>query len=256
MVGRYVDFGVRTDSGDLDVTDIVAVRDRLGAVRPKTIIHLAAATDLARCELDPDFAYRVNVRGTYNVALVAREIGAKVVYVSTSAVFDGTKEDPYKESDVPNPKNVYAHTKYVGELIVRGLLERYLIARIAWVFGGGPESDHKFVSKILEQRNQRSINVVSGKRGSPTYGKDAVNGIKTLLDRNESGIFHLSNAGSCSRAEFAQEILRIANSSAKVQEVPMESPYYIGKNESMISAPFMRPWNAALEEYLRDEWHI
>ncbi|MBM3261437.1 NAD(P)-dependent oxidoreductase [Candidatus Kaiserbacteria bacterium] len=258
MIGSYVDFGIRTTRDSLDVTDLDAVRAMCQLHKPRVIIHLAANTDLARCEKDPAHAYLVNTVGTYHMALAARECGAKLVYVSTSGIFDGTKKEPYSESDTPSPLNHYGHSKYLGELAVRGALEDYLIVRVSWVFGGGVTRDKKFVGKIMHQLDKEAISVVSDKYGSPTYAKDAVMAIKHLMTEDKRGMYHMSNAGSASRLEIANEIVRIAKSSAKIIPVlstDLASDYVSGTNESMSSkVSYMRPWQKALGEYIETEW--
>lgn len=260
MIGSYIDFGVRTNHRSLDVTNLAEVMAVCEKHMPKLIIHLAAETDVDQCERDETHAYSVNAVGTYHMALAARDVGAKLAYVSTSGVFDGAKGDPYTEDDVPSPRTVYSHSKYLGELAVRGLLQDYLILRIAWVFGGGPKKDQKFVAKILKQIDNAEINVVSGKRGSPTYGKDLVAGMRQLVEEGKSGIYHMGNAGSPTRADVVREIVRITGSVAKVKEVP---PSFFGlpadagrpDNESMVSkVPYMRSWQEAVAEYIRTEW--
>lgn len=260
MIGSYINFGVRTNHRSFDVTNLAEVMAVCKKYMPKFIIHLAAETDVDQCERDETHAYSVNAVGTYHMALVARDVGAKLVYVSTSGVFDGTKGDPYTEDDVPSPRTVYSHSKYLGELAVRGLLTDYLILRIAWVFGGGPKKDQKFVAKILKQVGKPEINVVSGKRGSPTYGKDLVAGMWRLIEEGKSGIYHMGNSGSPTRADIVKEIVRITDSNAKVNEV---SPSFFGlpadagrpDNESMVSkVPYMRSWQEAIAEYIRTEW--
>jgi len=114
--------------------------------RPKVILHLAALTDLDYCEKNPAEAYLVNSVGTYNVALTAREVGAKLVYISTAGIFDGQKKGFYRESDLGNPQNHYGHSKYLGESAVQNILNDYIIARVCWMFGGGPTKDKKFVA--------------------------------------------------------------------------------------------------------------
>ncbi|MBI5003542.1 NAD(P)-dependent oxidoreductase [Candidatus Kaiserbacteria bacterium] len=258
MIGSYVDFGVRTNRESLDVTDLESVRAACRKHAPKAIIHLAADVDLNRCEKNPAHTYLVNAVGTYNMALVARECGAKLVYVSTSGVFDGTKKEPYTEEDVPNPLNQYGHSKYLGELAVQSMLDDYLIVRVSWVFGGGAQKDKKFVAKILQQLDQSEISAVSDKHGSPTYAKDAVAGIKRLLAEDKEGIYHMSNAGSATRFDIAQEIVNITKSGAKVVPVKstdLPSTYISGENEGMSSqVHYMRPWQEALREYIDEEW--
>ncbi len=258
MVGHYIDFGIRTNHRKLDVTDLKEVLAVCRKNMPKVIIHLAAETDVDRCERDVTYAYMINAIGTYNMAVAAKDVGAKLVYVSTSAVFDGEKEGPYLESDVPRPQNYYGHTKYLGELAAQGLLNDVIIARVCWMFGGGPEKDVKFISKVIKQVDQPVIKIVSGKRGSPTYAKDLIASIIKLIVENKKGIFHMSNVGSPTRVDVAREIVKIMNSSAKIEEV---SPEFFGldanrpNNESIASRiSYMRPWQDALREYILNEW--
>jgi len=214
------------------------------------------------CERDATHAYNVNAIGTYHMATAARTIGAKLVYISTSDVFDGTKTEPYIENDAPSPQSVYGHSKYLGELAVKAMLDDYLILRICWAFGGGRTKDQKFIAKILTQLDQPIINVIKDKRGSPTYGKDLVAGIRRLVEEGESGLYHMGNAGSPTRADIVREIVRITGSKAEVREVEPSffgATYtaHRGDNESMMSkVPYMRPWQEALEEYIHEEWHL
>ena len=129
MVGNYVDFGIKTDRRSLDITDLKEILAVCRKYNPEAIIHLAAETDMEKCEIDPGRAYLINSAGTYNVAKAAISVGAKMVYISTNAVFDGRKSASYNEDDEPNPQNVYGRSKYIGELIVQSLLDDYLIIR-------------------------------------------------------------------------------------------------------------------------------
>ena len=259
MVGSYIDFGIRTNHRSLDVTDLTKVMKACNEHKPKLIIHLAAETDVDHCEHDVVHAYNVNAVGTYNMALAAREVGAKLVYVSTSAIFDGQKETPYREDNIPRPQNYYGHSKYLGEIAATSILADALVVRICWVFGGGPAKDQKFVAKILKQLDQPVINVVAGKHGSPTYGKDLVAGIKRLVEEGKNGIFHMGNEGAPSRADVVREIVKITGSHAEIREVDAS---FFGvtnatrpSNESMVSkVAYMRPWQDALREYIKDEW--
>lgn len=261
MIGSYIDSGIRTNHRSLDVTNLAEVMKVCMHHKPKLVIHLAAETDVDYCEHDITHAYQVNAIGTYNMATAAKAVGAKLVYISTSGVFDGTKVEPYTEEDIPAPSHVYGHSKYLGELAVQGMLDDYLILRVCWVFGGGPSKDQKFIAKILQQVDQPVIKVIGGKRGSPTYGKDLVVGIKRLVKEGKSGLYHMGNAGSPTRADTVKEIVRITASRAKVEEV---DPSFFGaanasrpNNESMVSmVPYMRPWQEALEEYIHEEWHL
>lgn len=260
MVGSYIDFGLKMDRRSLDITDLDEVLSVCKKYKPKVIIHLAAETDVSRCQREPQYAYFVNTIGTYNMVVVAKEIGAKFIYISTSAVFSGTKKDPYNEKDIPDPQGYYGRSKFLGEVIVQNILKDYIIARICWVFGGGPKKDQKFVAKIMSQLKQDEIKAITGMYGSPTYGKDVVVAIKNMIKNDRKGIFHLSNEGVVSRVDLIKEIVNVTNSKASVLEVDQgffnhtQSVNQIN-NEGMVSKiHLMRPWHNALKEYIKDEW--
>lgn len=261
MVGSYLDFGIKTDQDTLDVTDLGAVLAMVGKHKPKVILHLAALTDLDLAEKNPALAYHINTIGTYNLALAARTARTKLVYVSTTGVFDGTKRKPYTETDIPNPQNHYGHSKYAGELIVQGMLKDYIIARSCWIFGGGAKLDKKFVAKIIAQlQNPETLEIVASDdmQGSPTYGKDLVAALKKLIMKNARGIFHLTNRGAGSRYDVAKVIAETMKPSVPVTAIDsayFNEPERHGKNESALSrVKLMRPWQEALREYLLTEW--
>lgn len=261
MLGSYVDFGIKTNRRSLDVTDLKEVRVVCEKYKPKAILHFAAETDVDRCERDPEYAYLVNSIGTYNIALVSAELGIKMVYISTNAVFDGSKKEPYNEEDKPHPTNFYGHSKLLGEFAVREFLNDYLILRVSWMMGGGPSKDQKFVSKIINQLKKDGvsrIDVVDDQFGALTYAKDLVGAIKILLNENKTGIFHLPNSGFSSRYGVAKEIVDILGLKARVNAV--DSSFFSldasrnGNDRLGSSLQIMRPWQVALKEYLELEW--
>ena len=258
MIGSYVDFGMRTDSATLDILDAEGTMRLVEEYRPSAVIHLAGATDMERCEREPAYAYELNVRGTYNVARAARAVDAVFVYASTSRVFKGDKKAAYTEEDIPNPVGRYAETKYFGELITAAVATKYIIARTAWVFGGGPERDNKFYGNVLRQLDKPEIVALNDVRGSPTYGKDYVQAIKKLLMEGEYGIFHIANEGMATRFDIASAIATQLKSNAKVRAVDRNffpSGMTLPANESIVSKRVtLRPWEEALAEYLADEW--
>lgn len=255
MVGSYLQ-GQRFSHEELDVTDLGSVMRICEEVRPDVIIHAAALVDLAACETDPARAYLVNAGGTYHVALAARAVGAKLIYISTSGIFDGTKSDSYTEEDQPNPVNVYGHSKYLGELAVAGMLENHLIVRTSWVFGGGPTKDRKFVGKIVARKSEPEIHAATDVYGSPTYAKDLARAIERLVVEDRRGIQHVGG-GRASRYDIAEVALRAVGSDTRV--IPalasdFPAPYTSGANESMIQSAYVRPWREALKEYIETEW--
>lgn len=258
MVGSYVDFGIKTDHKELDVTDLDQVMRVVKKRKPEAIIHLAAMTDVDACEREPQRAYLVNSIGTYHLALAAKSVGAKLVYISTAGVFDGEKKAPYSEKDAPHPQNVYGHSKYLGEIAVRQLLDNYIIARASWMFGGGQSRDKKFVAKIIGQLDQPAVKAVNDKFGSPTFGKDIVAAVARLIVQNKKGLFHLSNTGRASRFDIAVEIVKFFDAKTKLVSVKgsfFDLPAKRVTNEAMSSqVSLMRPWREALREYLAMEW--
>jgi dTDP-4-dehydrorhamnose reductase len=260
MVGGYFDFGIKLDHAALDITDPVRVEKAFEKYSPKVVIHLAAATDVDRCEREPEYAYSVNAIGTWNVASAAKKIGAKVIYVSTVYVFDGKKKGPYVESDMPSAPNYYGRSKQFGEAITKGSLEDHLIVRAGWMIGGGPAKDKKFIAKIVQQLDKDEIKAVADMMGSVTYAKDLAAKIKELiLKPSGAKIIHVFNDGFCSRYDIAAEIVKIMGSRARV--VPVDSSYFnldaSRSHSDIMDSRFggkMRPWREALKDYLTHEW--
>lgn len=259
VLASYFSSGTRVGRAAMDITDAESVARVCAQYAPKVIIHCAALTDLALCERESDKAYLVNAAGTLNVALAARAIGAALVYVSTSDVFDGTKMEPYTESDIPNPVSVYGRSKYLGELAARAVLPNdSLIVRVSWMFGGGPGRDNRFVGKVLAQAGARELRAVADKKGSPSYAKDVAKEIERLINEKRRGICHISG-GMATRYDMAKEIAEVAEWDSTV--APTDSSafplaYPIGANTSMNSSSPIRPWQEALREYMKTEWGI
>ena len=258
MVGSYIDFGIKTDRKTLDVTDLRAVMAAVKKHKPKVILHLAALTDLDYCEKNTAEAYLVNSVGVYNVALTAREVGAKLVYISTAGIFDGAKRGLYKEGDLGKPQNHYGHSKDLGELAIRSLLKNYIIARACWMFGGGPKKDKKFAAKVIAQFDKPEIKALSDSWGSPTYAKDLIEALKLLIAKDARGTFHLAGKGRGSRYEVAKLITQTLKPDIRV--IPVNGEYFNlpakrVANEALHSkVNLMRPWREAFKEYLETEW--
>ena len=262
MVGAYIDFGLRPSSKELDITVEEDVLAYFKKHQPSAVIHLAAAADMARCENEPSYAYDINVRGTYNIVSAAKELDIPVVTVSSSRVFSGDKDTPYKESDIPNPHTHYGTTKYIAEMITEKMINNHLIVRTAWVFGGGPEKDNKFYGKVINQiqDNSSEINALGDVKGSPTYAKDLVETIKQILADNRKGTYHVTNTGVASRFDIAELIALEFGNTVSVKSV--DRSYFPGAeslpdNEAVESVVYqLRPWKEALREYLDTEWKV
>jgi dTDP-4-dehydrorhamnose reductase len=189
----------------LDVTQRDAVLGLITATRPDVIVHPAAWTAVDACEGDPDRAFAVNMLGSRHVAEGARRVGARVLYVSTDYVFDGTKPLPYQEWDDPNPQSVYGRSKLGGE---RELDPGSTIVRTSWVCGYHGANMVKTILRLAGEHE--TLSFVDDQRGHPTFTEDLAAAIKQLAVERRPGLFHVTNQGEVSWYEFAREVLRFA----------------------------------------------
>lgn len=209
---------VGTSSADLDIRHWPSVRDRFQSLNPDLVIHAAAATNVDRCERDPDWAFQANAVGTRHIARASAEVGSDLVYVSTNYVFDGTKPTPYHEFDPPHPINVYGASKLAGEHEARRATSRCHIVRTASVFS---EGGHNFVRTMrgLMDRLDR-ITVVNDQVSNPTYAADLAIAIAQIVKSAPYGAYHATNAGIASWHEWATEIARLIGSTTKIAPIP------------------------------------
>ena len=249
------------DLPELDVTDRAAIGAAIADFAPDVVIHAAAWTDVDGCAHDPERAYRANALGTQNVALACASRGAAMVYVSTNEVFDGKATEPYQEWDPPHPINPYARSKAAGEWFVCHLLTRFYIARTAWLYapGGRNFSNPHRIIQLADERG--ALQVVTDEVGNPTYAPDLADALAALIHTDAYGVYHLTNAGYCSRYDFAREILRISGR----EHVPVE-PITLADFQRASTPPCFAPlantaaaalgielrsWQDALEEFLK-----
>jgi dTDP-4-dehydrorhamnose reductase len=236
---------------------------------PDIIVHLAAETDVDRCEREPNHAYQVNTVGTKHVALACKWLKIPMLYVSTIGVFYGDKKEPYTEEDEPKPANSYGWSKLFGERLVKSILKDYFIVRAGWMMGGGPTKDKKFVGKIISQlKTYSKIQAVTDKVGSPTYAPDYCEVVANLIATKEYGLYHCTNHGYPSRYDVACEIVRLMGMSSESHVQPVDSSMFANlsagransemsdnKHLQAIGLDFMRDWKVALKEYINAyEW--
>ncbi|MBQ3114295.1 MAG: dTDP-4-dehydrorhamnose reductase [Phascolarctobacterium sp.] len=205
------------DKAEFDITDYDATYKFIADYMPDAVIHCSAYTAVDNAEDEPELCHLVNAVGTENIAKICKEIDAKMVYISTDYVFDGTKEGFYEVDDVPNPINVYGKTKLAGEKAVQEILYKYFIVRISWVFG---INGNNFVKTMLRLGKEHGeLNVVADQIGSPTYTEDLASLLVDMVKTDKYGIYHATNEGECSWAEFAEEIFKVAGMHVKVNHI-------------------------------------
>lgn len=205
-----------------DIIDFKATKDFIFNYLPDVVIHCAAYTAVDKAEDEPELCYKVNVSATKNIAEICKKIDAKMLYISTDYVFDGTKEGFYEIDDKPNPMNVYGETKLLGEEAVQKILDKYFIVRISWVFG---EHGNNFVKTMLRLgAEKKELNVVADQYGSPTYTVDLAPLLVEMIKTEKYGIYHATNEDVCNWAEFAEMIFKIAEMDVKVSRI-MTSEY-------------------------------
>lgn len=247
-------------SKELDITNEAAVAQYVKEMNPDAIIHCAAYTAVDKAEDDKNTCWNVNVEGTKHLAKVAREIDAKFLYISTDYVFNGEGETPFNEADEPSPIGYYGKTKLEGEAAVKHLLDKWFIVRISWVFGINGNNFVKTMLRLAKTRNE--LNVVGDQFGSPTYTLDLAKLLIDLIKTDNYGIYHASNEGFCSWADFAQEIFRQANIQVKVNSISTEdypTRAKRPKNSRMSKQNLekngfrqLTTWQNAIDRYLRE----
>src|ERR1700675_3604141 len=244
-------------SRDADIREIGQVRQLVTREHPDWIILTAAYTDVDDSEKNQDQAFAVNRDGTRNVSVVARELGAKLCYLSTDYLFDGASDRPYEPDHPVHPLNIYGTSKAAGEKAVQEQAGDWLIARTSWLFGATRTTFPEQI--LLAADSQPELKVVADQIGSPTYTRDLATAIRELVRADARGILNLTNSGSCSRFEFAKETLRKAGRSTPVSPItsaeagrPARRPAYSVLSPKAFAryGITMRSWQTALAAYL------
>ena len=249
----------------LDITDKEAVRKTIAGIRPDAIIHCAAwtAVDAAEEEANRAKVDAINHLGTSYIAEAAKEVDAKMVYLSTDYVFSGEGESPWQPDDKNYaPLNVYGASKLAGELAVSGTLTKYFIVRIAWVFGLNGKN---FIKTMLNVgKTHDTVRVVNDQIGTPTYTLDLARLLVDMIETEKYGYYHATNEGGyISWYEFTKEIYRQAGLDTKVIPVTTAEyglskaarPFNSRLDKSKLTAAGFIPlpdWKDALSRYLRE----
>lgn len=217
------------DIDDLDITDEKAVHKLVNELKPDVIMHNAAWTAVDKAEQFKYAVYKVNALGPKYLTEAAREVGAKIIYISTDYVFPGDGESFYSPEDPVGPKSTYGLTKWQGEEFVR-TYEKHFIVRISWVFGLNGNNFIKTMLRLGE--THKELTVVDDQIGSPTYTADLAKLLVDMSQTEKYGTYHATNEGVCSWAEFAKEIFKAAGKDVIVHPVTTEEYMKINPNQT------------------------
>jgi dTDP-4-dehydrorhamnose reductase len=250
-----------TDREEFDLTNETAVQDYVKTLNPDAVIHCAAFTQVDKAESEEETAYNVNALGTKYLAEAAKAVDAKMIYISTDYVFNGSNTEPYEVEQETDPIGAYGRTKLAGEEFLKAALDQYFIVRTAWVYG---LNGHNFVKTMLRLGKERGeLGVVHDQVGSPTYTVDLAKLLVEMIETEKYGVYHATNSGICSWYEFAVEIFKQAGmDQVKVNPLtteqyptPAERPKYSVLSKKKLEEQGFTPlrdWKEALSAYLQE----
>ena len=227
---------ISADLPEYDITDRIGIQQFIRNLKPDAVMLLAAYTAVDKAETERAQCFAVNTLGARNVACVCKACGIKLLYTSTDYVFPGEGDTPYETDSPVSPVNYYGKTKADGEEKVREYCPGSFTVRISWTYGSG---GNNFVKKILAAaKDKESLSVVDDQIGSPTYTLDLARLLADMIESEKYGVYHASNEGFCSRAEFAREIISAAGLNTKI--IPVKSDEFL--------TPAARPKNSRLSK--------
>ncbi len=264
---------VALERAEVDITDAASIRAALEAHRPDLVWNGAAfnAVDKAEASDGAAQAMQINALGPTLLALACRDFGARLVHFSTDFVFDGRKTTPYKEEDATNPLSIYGASKLAGERATLAASPRHFVVRVERLFGpvedlqtsGGsaakPGGNFPMLMLRLGRERER-LRIVDDQIAAPSYNPDLARAAWQLVERAEGGLFHLSNAGEVSFADYAERVFAWAGLSCVVERVsseeygaPARRPAYStfsNERAHAVGVEPLRAWDAALREFL------
>ena len=253
------------DSQNIALADYQDVRQKFARFSPDIIIHSAAMTNVDACETDQLAALKTNVAGTHTVSMVASQLGARIVYISSCGVYGDGKTEPYTELDATNPVNFHHYTKLEGEKRVRAHNPHHLVVRPGWLFGGSQEHRKNFVeARRREAATRPVLQSANDKFGSPTSTLDLARQLVELLQQEVYGTFNIVNTGGASRYEYVAEIIRLlklgnqvepVSSAAFVRPAPMPANEVLENlNLDLLGMNTMLTWQEALAAYVKQHY--
>ena len=265
VAGNYPNIHfVFCSSSDLDITNKENCDSIFNKEKPDFCINAAAYTAVDKAESEPEQAHLINCIGAKNLAETCKEFNAKLIHISTDFVFDGSKNSPYNETDLPNPKGVYGQTKLEGEIAIQEVFDAYFIIRTSWVYS---QFGNNFMKTMLRLASERtSLSIVNDQIGTPTNAVDLAQAIikiatschAKLVSASSYGIYNFSNEGQCSWFDFAKKIFEIND--VKIDLIPIpttqfptpaERPKYSVLDKTKIKNAFgisIKPWETQIQK--------
>jgi dTDP-4-dehydrorhamnose reductase len=249
---------------DIEIFDLHSVSHALEDIRPQVIVNTAAMHHVEKCESEPERAFAVNTLGAKNMAIVARDLGAVLMHVSTDYVFDGSKGSPYIEEDNPLPLNAYGISKLAGEHFVRTTIDKHFVIRTSGLYGKSAcraKGGLNFIELMLKLAKERSeVRVVDSEVVTPTSTAELAKQMVQLGHSDCYGLYHATAEGSCSWYEFAREIFAVTDTPVRLKvAAPDEFPakvarpkYSVLENRALKTQGLnsFKPWQEALHKYL------
>lgn len=253
----------------IEITDPESVERVLADVHPDVVISCAAFHRVDECEDRPDEAFCVNAHGALHVAGACSRLGALCVHISTDYVFEGEKRTPYAEDDTAIPVSIYGVSKLAGEHLVGTVCPRHFVVRTSGLYGvaGSSGKGGNFVETMIRLAKEgKPIRVVNDQVLTPTYTKDLAQKMHELLENDVYGVYHITNAGSCSWYEFAGKVFELLDmkpdfgpTTTAAYRLKARRPAYSVLAHNMLNdlrIKDLRPWTEALEAYLKEKGYL
>jgi len=250
--------------GNIEIAELGSVESKLRFLEPDVVINTAAMHNVETCEEDPVESFKVNALGARNLAMIAKELDATLVHISTDYVFDGLKGSPYIESDGAKPLNIYGSTKLCGENFIQAILRKYIIVRVSGLYGKShcrAKGGLNFVKLMLKlAREKGHVRVVNDEILTPTYTVDVAEQLSTMIREGIHGLFHSTAQGACSWFEFAGKVFEYSGSKVKLEVAgPDEFPHKVPRPKYSVLENYnlrrsgldmMPGWEDGLKRYL------
>lgn len=229
------------NKSQLDITNLNSVKEILKKIKPNIVFNCSAFTAVDLAETEQNLCFQINYKGAENLATVTAELKATLIHISTDYVFDGNKNSPYFEDDLPNPLNIYGKSKLLGEKAIQEINPKHIIVRTSWVFA---ENYNNFVNTMLKLSSKNELKIVSDQIGSPTFAPDIANVLIAIAKINSNfGLYHFSGLPFVSWFDFANEIFNLA----KEKNIIQKSPKLIAIPTSEYPTPAKRPLYSMLD---------